>query len=66
MLEKQDSELKQAKQIIPTLQKQVTTLTGQLHSLAEDLAEVWINVMFFTMTYIYVNPWEALQGEPET
>ncbi|KAE8652842.1 hypothetical protein Csa_022699 [Cucumis sativus] len=40
MLEKQDSELKQAKQIIPTLQKQVTTLTGQLYSLAEDLAEV--------------------------
>ncbi|KAG7012643.1 hypothetical protein SDJN02_25395 [Cucurbita argyrosperma subsp. argyrosperma] len=40
ILEKQDSELKQAKQIIPTLQKQVTTLTGQLYSLAEDLAEV--------------------------
>ncbi|XP_023001589.1 uncharacterized protein LOC111495672 [Cucurbita maxima] len=40
ILEKQGSELKQAKHIIPTLQKQVTTLTGQLHSLAEDLAEV--------------------------
>ncbi|KAJ0843442.1 hypothetical protein HanRHA438_Chr15g0691381 [Helianthus annuus] len=32
--------LKQAKQIIPSLQRQVTSLTGQLHSLAQDLAEV--------------------------
>lgn len=40
LLEKQDSELKQAKQLIPTLQRQVTSLTGQLQCLAEDLAEV--------------------------
>ncbi|KAL1559982.1 hypothetical protein AAHA92_10256 [Salvia divinorum] len=40
ILEKQGSELKQAKQLIPTLQRQVTSLTGQLQSLAEDLAEV--------------------------
>ncbi|XP_058081378.1 uncharacterized protein LOC131229435 isoform X1 [Magnolia sinica] len=40
LLEKQGSELKQAKQVIPTLQKQVTSLTGQLQCLAEDLAEV--------------------------
>ncbi|EEF39505.1 uncharacterized protein LOC8282853 isoform X2 [Ricinus communis] len=40
LLEKQGSELKQAKQLIPTLQKQVTSLTGQLQCLAEDLAEV--------------------------
>ncbi|GAV59869.1 hypothetical protein CFOL_v3_03400 [Cephalotus follicularis] len=40
LLEKQDSELKQAKQVIPTLQRQVTSLTGQLQCLAEDLAEV--------------------------
>ncbi|KAH7545359.1 hypothetical protein FEM48_Zijuj01G0085200 [Ziziphus jujuba var. spinosa] len=40
VLEKQSSELKQAKQLIPTLQRQVTSLTGQLQSLAEDLAEV--------------------------
>uniref|UniRef100_A0A2N9IJ28 Uncharacterized protein n=1 Tax=Fagus sylvatica TaxID=28930 RepID=A0A2N9IJ28_FAGSY len=39
LLEKQDSELKQAKQLIPTLQRQVTSLTGQLQCLAEDLAE---------------------------
>ncbi|KAK6149645.1 hypothetical protein DH2020_017170 [Rehmannia glutinosa] len=39
-LEKQGSELKQAKQLIPSLQRQVTSLTGQLQSLAEDLAEV--------------------------
>ncbi|XP_068644519.1 uncharacterized protein [Aristolochia californica] len=40
LLEKQSSELKQAKQLIPTLQRQVTSLTGQLQCLAEDLAEV--------------------------
>ncbi|KAF7840532.1 inner centromere protein A [Senna tora] len=40
LLEKQGSELKQAKQVIPALQKQVSSLTGQLQSLAEDLAEV--------------------------
>lgn len=40
LLEKQDSELKQAKQVIPSLQQQVTSLTGQLQCLAEDLAEV--------------------------
>ncbi|KAK1576511.1 hypothetical protein Q3G72_014571 [Acer saccharum] len=40
LLEKQGSELKQAKQVIPTLQKQVTSLTGQLQYLAVDLAEV--------------------------
>lgn len=42
VLEKQGSELKQAKQLIPTLQRQVTSLTGQLQCLAEDLAEVCI------------------------
>ncbi|KAI4296028.1 hypothetical protein L6164_036018 [Bauhinia variegata] len=40
LLEKQGSEMKQAKQVIPALQKQVSSLTGQLQSLAEDLAEV--------------------------
>ncbi|GKB54894.1 hypothetical protein Tco_0905647 [Tanacetum coccineum] len=40
LLHKQDSELKQAKHIIPTLQRQVTSLTDQLQCLAEDLAEV--------------------------
>ncbi|PIN02282.1 hypothetical protein CDL12_25207 [Handroanthus impetiginosus] len=40
LLEKQGSELKQAKQLIPGLQKQVSSLTGQLQCLAEDLAEV--------------------------
>ncbi|XP_071725149.1 uncharacterized protein [Rutidosis leptorrhynchoides] len=40
LVEKQGSELKQAKQVIPTLQRQVTSLTGQLQFLAEDLAEV--------------------------
>ncbi|KAM7525294.1 hypothetical protein LguiA_015196 [Lonicera macranthoides] len=39
LLEKQGSELKQAKQLIPNLQRQVTSLTGQLQYLAEDLAE---------------------------
>lgn len=42
ILEKQGSELKQAKQLIPTLQKQVTSLTGQLQCLADDLAEVYL------------------------
>uniref|UniRef100_A0A6N2K0R6 Uncharacterized protein n=1 Tax=Salix viminalis TaxID=40686 RepID=A0A6N2K0R6_SALVM len=40
LLEQQGSELNQAKQLIPTLQRQVTSLTGQLQYLAEDLAEV--------------------------
>ncbi|KAF3451856.1 hypothetical protein FNV43_RR07952 [Rhamnella rubrinervis] len=40
VLEKQSSELKQAKQLIPTLQRQVTSLTGQLQCIADDLAEV--------------------------
>ncbi|GMH15752.1 hypothetical protein Nepgr_017593 [Nepenthes gracilis] len=40
LLEKQGSELKQAKQVIPTLQRQITSLTGQLQILSEDLAEV--------------------------
>lgn len=42
LLEKQGSELTEAKQVIPALQKQVSSLTGQLQSLAEDLAEVYI------------------------
>lgn len=41
LVEKQGSELRQAKQVIPALQKQVTSLTGQLQCLAEDLAEVY-------------------------
>lgn len=36
----QSSELTQAKQLIPTLQRQVTSLTGQLQCLAQDLAQV--------------------------
>ncbi|KAF5175431.1 structural maintenance of chromosomes protein [Thalictrum thalictroides] len=40
LLERQGSELEQAKQVIPTLQKQVTSLTGQLQCLADDLKEV--------------------------
>ncbi|KAK2978519.1 hypothetical protein RJ640_010165 [Escallonia rubra] len=40
LLEKQGSELNQAKQLIPNLQQQVTSLTGQLQCIAEDLAEV--------------------------
>lgn len=40
LVEKQGSELTQAKQLIPTLQRQVTSLTGQLQCLAQDLAQV--------------------------
>ncbi|KAH9318287.1 hypothetical protein KI387_020056, partial [Taxus chinensis] len=40
LLEKQGTELKQARLVIPTLQEQVTSLTAQLKSLAEGLAEV--------------------------
>ncbi|KAJ6831991.1 uncharacterized protein M6B38_345010 [Iris pallida] len=40
LLEKQGSELKHARQIIPNLQKQVTSLSGQLRCIADDLAEV--------------------------
>lgn len=40
LLEKQGSELKQAKQVIPTLQRQISSLTGQLQCLSEDLQEV--------------------------
>lgn len=40
LLERQGSELKQAKEIIPALQRQVTSLTDQLQCLAEGLVEV--------------------------
>lgn len=40
LVEKQDSQLKKAKQTIPTLQRQVTCLTAQVHSLSQDLAQV--------------------------
>ncbi|KAK6932849.1 hypothetical protein RJ641_002473 [Dillenia turbinata] len=40
LLERQGWELKQAKQVIPNLQRQVTSLTGQLQCLADGLAEV--------------------------
>ncbi|KAF5742850.1 hypothetical protein HS088_TW09G00911 [Tripterygium wilfordii] len=40
VMNSQFQELKQAKQVLPTLQKQVTSLTGQLQCLADDLAEV--------------------------
>ncbi|RWW27402.1 hypothetical protein BHE74_00021302 [Ensete ventricosum] len=49
LLEKQGFELKQANQVIPTLQKQVTSLTGQLQCLAEDLAEVQIVLRLLLM-----------------
>jgi len=42
LLEQQGSELKQARQVIPTLQRQISSLTGQLQSLSEDLAEVFL------------------------
>ncbi|XP_057545237.1 uncharacterized protein LOC130824317 [Amaranthus tricolor] len=40
LLKKQGSELKQARQVIPTLQRQISSLTGQLQCLSEDIAEV--------------------------
>ncbi|KAK4798548.1 hypothetical protein SAY86_030874 [Trapa natans] len=40
LVDKQGSELKQAKQVIPALQRQITSLTSQLQCLADDLAEV--------------------------
>lgn len=46
LLEKQGTEHKQAKQLIPSLQRQITSLTGQLQYLAEDLAEVAFVFLF--------------------
>lgn len=43
LVERQGSELKQAKQLIPSLQTQVTSLTAQLQCLAVDLAQVKAN-----------------------
>ncbi|XP_075523073.1 uncharacterized protein LOC142555847 isoform X1 [Primulina tabacum] len=43
LLEKQGTELNQAKQLIPSLQRQITSLTGQLQYFAADLAEVKAN-----------------------
>ncbi|KAJ9566842.1 hypothetical protein OSB04_002808, partial [Centaurea solstitialis] len=60
LLEKQDSELKQAKEIIPTLQRQVTSLTGQLQCLADDLAEVKADK--YTATGFY----DSLVSSPRT
>ncbi|KAJ6749400.1 hypothetical protein OIU85_000080 [Salix viminalis] len=42
LLEQQGSVLNQAKQLIPTLQRQVTSLTGQLQYFADDLAETLV------------------------
>lgn len=53
LLDKQGSELKQAKQLIPTLQKQVTSLTGQLQCLAEDLAEVLLQSLLYSIQFCY-------------
>lgn len=52
LLQKQGSELNQAKHLIPSLQKQVTSLTGQLHCLAEDLAEVVLILLFEFYFYL--------------
>ena len=43
LLKKQGSELKQARQVIPTLQRQISSLTGQLQCLSEDIAEVLLS-----------------------
>ena len=51
LLEKQGSELKQAKQLIPTLQKQVTSLTGQLQCLADDLAVVLLQSLLYSVQF---------------
>ncbi|KAI0527211.1 hypothetical protein KFK09_002810 [Dendrobium nobile] len=40
LFERQGSELKEARKIIPCLQKQVSSLTGKIQCLAVDLAEV--------------------------
>lgn len=40
LLEKQGLELRDAREVIPNLQEQVSSLTGQIRSLAEGLAEV--------------------------
>lgn len=52
LLQKQGSELNQAKHLIPSLQKQVTSLTGQLQCLAEDLAEVVLILLFEFYFYL--------------
>lgn len=44
LLQKQGLELKQAKQAVPSLQKQVSSLTNQLQCLAQGLAEVSIDI----------------------
>lgn len=51
LVERQGSELKQAKQVIPALQRQITSLTSQLQYLAEDLAEVeYILISIFILS----------------
>ncbi|KAF9612477.1 hypothetical protein IFM89_000225 [Coptis chinensis] len=52
LLQKQGSELEQAKQVIPTLQRQVTSLPGQLQCLADDLAEVQPSFPIWTCEFI--------------
>lgn len=52
VVEKQDSELKQAKHLIPTLQRQVTSLTGQLQCLALDIAEVTSYTLYWLLATI--------------
>lgn len=60
----QGPELQEANQVIPTLQKQVRSLTGQLQSLVEDLAEVtsltqsssvaWILISVFFLIFFVI------------
>lgn len=42
LVEKQGEEIKKAKQVIPALQKEVSSLTAHLQCLALDLAQVFI------------------------
>ncbi|KAF6153731.1 hypothetical protein GIB67_000964 [Kingdonia uniflora] len=48
IFEKRGSELKHSKEVIPSLQRQVTSLTGQLQCLADEIEEV------FSLTFAFI------------
>ncbi|XP_020591792.1 uncharacterized protein LOC110032485 [Phalaenopsis equestris] len=60
LFERQGSEFKEARKIIPCLQKQVSSLTGKIQCLAVDLAEVKAD------KYVAKNCFDRLANSPTT
>ncbi|CAN6465441.1 unnamed protein product [Victoria cruziana] len=62
LLEKQGLELRDAREVIPNLQEQVSSLTGQIRSLAEGLAEVKAEKCGSRDDFDGISRWPATPG----